>query len=50
MKDGTKSWMAFAHRDLEAAKSLLKNEYVANVVLLYLNKKETMIYASSIGS
>lgn len=35
MKDGTKSWIAFADRDLEAAKSLLKNEYVANIVLFH---------------
>ncbi len=35
MKDGTKSWMAFADRDLEAAKCLLENEYVANVVLFH---------------
>ena len=35
MKDGTKSWIAFADRDLEAAKSLLENEYVANVVLFH---------------
>lgn len=35
MKDGAKSWIAFADRDLEAAKSLLENEYVANVVLFH---------------
>ncbi len=35
MKDGTKSWIAFADRDLEAAKSLLENEYVANIVLFH---------------
>ncbi len=35
MKDGTKSWIAFADRDIEAAKSLLENEYVANVVLFH---------------
>lgn len=35
MKDGTKSWMAFADRDLVAAKSLLENEYIANVVLFH---------------
>ena len=35
MKNGTKSWIAFADRDLEAAKSLLRNEYVANVVLFH---------------
>ena len=35
MKDGTKSWIAFADRDLEAAKSLLGNEYVANIVLYH---------------
>jgi len=35
MKDGTRSWIAFADRDLEAAKSLLENEYVANVVLFH---------------
>jgi len=35
MKDGTKSWIAFADRDLEAAKSLLGNEYVANIVLFH---------------
>ena len=35
MKVGTKSWIAFAHRDLEAAKILLNNEYVSNVVLFH---------------
>jgi len=35
MKDGTRSWIAFADRDLEAAKILLENEYVANVVLFH---------------
>ncbi len=28
MKDGTKSWITFADRDLEAAKDLLENESV----------------------
>ncbi len=35
MKDGARSWMAFADRDLEAAKILLDNEYVSNVVLFH---------------
>ena len=35
MKEGTKSWIAFADRDLEAAKSLLENEYIANIVLFH---------------
>lgn len=35
MKDGTKSWMAFADRDLQAAKILIENEYVANAVLFH---------------
>jgi hypothetical protein len=35
MKDGTKHWLAFADRDLEAARHLIENEYVANVVLFH---------------
>jgi hypothetical protein len=30
MKKGTKEWLEFAKRDLEAAKILVKNEYVTN--------------------
>ena len=33
MKSKTKAWIEFAERDLEAAKELKDNEYVANVVL-----------------
>ena len=32
MKDAAAAWMAFAHRDLEAGRLLVDNEYVANVV------------------
>ncbi len=32
---GGKHWIAFADRDLEAAKSLLENGYLANVVLFH---------------
>ena len=32
---GGKHWIDFADRDLEAAKSLLENEYLANVVLFH---------------
>ncbi len=35
MKKGTKEWLEFAKRDLEAAKILVKNEYVANTVLFH---------------
>jgi HEPN domain-containing protein len=35
MKKATKSWLDFAHRDLEAAKILVDNEYVSNVVLFH---------------
>ena len=35
MKNGTKTWLEFAHRDLEAAKLLVGNEYLANVVLFH---------------
>jgi len=35
MKDGAKAWIVFADRDLEAAKGLLENEYVANIVLFH---------------
>lgn len=35
MKDGAKAWIVFADRDLEAAKGLLANEYVANIVLFH---------------
>ena len=34
MKSG-RHWLAFADRDLEAAKALIENEYLANVVLFH---------------
>jgi HEPN domain-containing protein len=35
MKKGTKVWLDFAHRDLEAARLLVDSEYVSNVVLFH---------------
>ena len=35
MKKSTKAWLDFAHRDLEAVKHLLDNEYVSNVSLFH---------------
>lgn len=35
MKKATEAWLDFAHRDLEAAKILVENEYVSNVVLFH---------------
>lgn len=35
MKKSTKAWIDFAHKDLEAAKHLVDNEYVSNVVLFH---------------
>jgi HEPN domain-containing protein len=35
MKKGTKEWLAFAERDLEAARILVENEYVSNAVLFH---------------
>lgn len=35
MKKATKAWMEYAGRDLEAARILLKDEYVANVVIFH---------------
>ena len=35
MKDATRAWLEFAHRDLEAAKALAGNPYLANVVLFH---------------
>ena len=35
MKAGTKAWIEYARRDLEAARILLKDEYVANSVIFH---------------
>ena len=35
MKKAARAWLDFAHRDLEAAKLLVHNEYVSNVVLFH---------------
>jgi HEPN domain-containing protein len=35
MKKGTMEWLEFAKRDLEAAKSLVNNNYLANIVLFH---------------
>ncbi len=35
MKERTKAWLEFAARDLEAAKKLADNEYLANIVLFH---------------
>ena len=35
MKKGTKEWLDFANRDLEAARLLVDNEYVSNAVLFH---------------
>jgi HEPN domain-containing protein len=35
MKRGTKEWLDFADRDLEAARILVENEYVSNAVLFH---------------
>ena len=35
MKRGTKEWLDFADRDLEAARLLVDNEYVSNAVLFH---------------
>ncbi|MBF0259822.1 MAG: HEPN domain-containing protein [Desulfamplus sp.] len=35
MKESTISWVEFAKRDLQGAKELLKNEYLANLVMFH---------------
>jgi len=35
MKKGATEWLEFAKRDLEAAKILINNSYLANVVLFH---------------
>lgn len=35
MKKGTREWLDFAERDLEAAKTLVNNSYFANIVLFH---------------
>jgi HEPN domain-containing protein len=35
MKKATKAWMEYSGRDLEAARILLRDEYVANVVIFH---------------
>ncbi|MBF0101219.1 MAG: HEPN domain-containing protein [Desulfobacterales bacterium] len=35
MRESTRSWVEFAKRDLEGAKELLKNEYLANIVMFH---------------
>jgi len=35
VKKGTNAWLDLAHRDLEAAKLLVDNEYVSNAVLFH---------------
>ena len=35
MKTGTQAWLEFADRDLEAARKLLDDEYIANIVLFH---------------
>ena len=35
MKKGTQAWLEFADRDLEAARKLLDDEYIANIVLFH---------------
>lgn len=35
MKDKTKAWLEFAARDIEAARKLADDEYLANVVLFH---------------
>jgi HEPN domain-containing protein len=35
MKKGTREWLEFAKRDLEAAKALVSNDYLANIVLFH---------------
>jgi len=35
MKKGTEEWLEFAKRDLEAAKGLINNSYLANIVLFH---------------
>ncbi len=35
MKKGTKVWLDFADRDLQAARLLVDSEYVSNVVLFH---------------
>ena len=35
MKSGTKLWLDFADRDLEAARLLVDNEYLSNTVLFH---------------
>jgi hypothetical protein len=35
MKKGTKAWLDFTHRDLEAARLLVDSEHVSNVVMFH---------------
>ena len=35
MKTSTQAWLEFAARDLEAARKLLDDEYIANIVLFH---------------
>ncbi|MBF0202991.1 MAG: HEPN domain-containing protein [Desulfamplus sp.] len=35
MKESTVSWVEFAKRDLQGARELLKNEYLANLVMFH---------------
>jgi len=35
MKESTKAWLEFASRDLEAAKKLIDDDYLANIVLFH---------------
>lgn len=35
MREAAKNWVEFAERDFEAAKSLVKDEYLANICLFH---------------
>lgn len=40
MKERSKAWLEFAARDIEAARKLSDDEYLANVVLFHSNLKQ----------
>ena len=35
MKERTRAWMEFADRDIEAARKLTDDEYLANIVIFH---------------
>ncbi len=44
MKDSTKSWIEYATQDFEAAKELIKNEFLFNVVLFHCQQTVEKIF------